>query len=147
MTTTLRGFELPLLPQHAVGGLIWLLVDPEGTILMSGLARMVAESPPPLQSVFAPGSTSTSTFGFLVWVFYLQGKLREVETVSLVTGVWFGFADSYVWWLAGVPGKAVFKATAGMLAAVVGQGSGNHCTKALILLVTLSSAHWGAVMM
>lgn len=118
----IRHFKLPhLLPlamatAHAIGGLVWPLVDPKGSILMFGLPERVAESPA-AQTVFASGSIRTSAFGVLVWVFYLQRKLKEVDTVNLIMGIWLGFADSYVCWLEGVHGQAVFKATAGMLIA------------------------------
>lgn len=109
-------FPLAVATAHAAGGLIWPLVDPKGAVLMFGLPEHVAESPA-LQTVFASGSLRTSAFGVLVWVFYLQRKLQEVDTVNLVMGIWLGFADSYVCWMAGVPGQAAFKATAGMLIA------------------------------
>lgn len=101
---------------HAAGGLISPLIDPKGAILMFGLPERIAESPA-AQTVFASGSIRTSAFGVLVWVFYLQRKLEAVDTVHLVMGLWLGFADSYVCWLAGVPGQAAFKATAGLLIA------------------------------
>lgn len=118
----LRHFKLPhLLPlavatAHAFGGLVSPLVDPEGAILMFGLPRRIAESPA-AQSVFPSGSIRTSAFGVLVWVFYLQRKLEEVDTVNIVMGIWLGLADSYVCWMAGVSGQAAFKATAGLLIA------------------------------
>ncbi|KAG6354307.1 hypothetical protein INS49_004912 [Diaporthe citri] len=104
----LRHFKLPhLLPlavatAHAIGGLVSPLLDPEGAILMFGLPQQIAESPA-AQSVFPSGSIRTSAFGVLVWVFYLQRMLEEMDTVNLVMGVWLGFADSYVCWMAGVP--------------------------------------------
>lgn len=101
---------------HASGGLISPLIDSKGAILMFGLPERVAESPA-AQTVFASGSIRTSAFGVLVWVFYLQRKLEAVDTVHLVMGTFLGLADSYVCWLAGVPGHAAFKATAGLLIA------------------------------
>ncbi|KAL2284701.1 hypothetical protein FJTKL_08785 [Diaporthe vaccinii] len=118
----LRHFKLPhLLPlavatAHAVGGLVSPLVDAEGAILMFGLPQPIAESPA-AQIVFPSGSIRTSAFGVLVWVFYLQRKLDEVDTVNLVMGIWLGLADAYVCWMAGVPSQATFKATAGLLIA------------------------------
>lgn len=112
----LHLFPLAMATTHAVGGLIWPLLDPKSSILMYGLPERVAESPV-AQSVFLSGSIRTSAFGVLVWVFYLQHKFKEVDTINLVMGIWLGFADSYVLWLEGVPGQAVFKATAGLLIA------------------------------
>lgn len=115
-------FKLPhLLPLavatlHAAGGLFWPLIDPEGSILMFGLPQRVAESPA-AQTIFASGPIRTSAFGVLVWLFYLQGKLEEVDNVHLVMGIWLGLEDSFVCWMAGLPGQAVFKATAGLLIA------------------------------
>lgn len=109
-------FPLAVATVHAVGGLVWPLVDAKGSILQYGLPQHVAESPA-AQSVFLSGSIRTSAFGALIWIFYLQGKLKEVDTVNLVVGIWLGFADSYVCWLEGVPGQAAFKATAGLLIA------------------------------
>lgn len=83
---------------------------------MFGLSQQIAESPA-AQSVFVSGSVRTTVFGVLVWVFYLQRKLEAVDTVNLTMGIWLGLADSYVRWMAGVPGQAVFKATAGLLIA------------------------------
>lgn len=48
---------------------------------------------PAAQLVFASGSIRTSAFGVLVCVFYMRGKLEEVDTVNVVMGVWLGLAD------------------------------------------------------
>lgn len=115
-----RQFKLPHLvtlavaTAHPAGGLVWPLVDPRGAILMFGLPQQVAELPA-AQLVSASGSIRTSAFDVLVWVFYMRGKLEEVDTVNLVMGVWLGLADSWACWAAGVPCQAVLKATAGLL--------------------------------
>lgn len=101
---------------HTVGGFVWPLVDPKGAILASGLPQRVADSPA-AQSVFTLASIRLSALGSLVWIFYLQRKLKEVDTVYIVMGIWLGFADTYVHWLEGEPQQAVLRATAGLLIA------------------------------
>lgn len=101
---------------HAVGGFVWPLVDQKGAILGSGLPQRVADSPA-AQSVFTLASIRLSALGSLIWVLYLQRKLKEVDTVNIVLGIWLEFADTYVHWLEGETQQAVLRAKAGLLIA------------------------------
>ncbi|KAK1236108.1 hypothetical protein PQX77_000652 [Marasmius sp. AFHP31] len=98
-TTTFGGF--------------WPLFNAKAAILDFGLPPRVAKSPE-AQSVMKCCSARTTVLGTLIFIFYAQNRLDAVDIVLGAMGVWVGLVDGYVCWMEGVPGKAVFRGTAGM---------------------------------
>ena len=99
------------------GGLIPFF-DAEYAILEFGLPKRVAISKQ-AQSIMILSSGRITTLGLALFTFYIQEKLAAVDTILLLLG-YVGLVDGYVCWLEGVPGKAVFRLTSGLLIAAWG---------------------------
>jgi hypothetical protein len=61
-----------------------------------------------------------TALGALVFIFYFQEKLLEVDTIMVVMGAYFGAVDGYVCWREGVPKKTVFRCVSGLFIAFWG---------------------------
>ncbi|EEQ30555.1 hypothetical protein McanMca71_000741 [Microsporum canis] len=71
------------------------------------------------QAVMITASGRTSALGLALFAFYSQGKFREVDTIMMILA-YVGLVDGYVCWREGVPGRAIFRATSGLLIAAWG---------------------------
>jgi hypothetical protein len=89
---------LPLLLGTAltIGGMMpfW---DAFGAIRAYGLNENFANSKP-AQTSFVMSGARTTCLGLLIWIFYLQGKLREVDLIMSLT-IYLGVVDFYVCWI------------------------------------------------
>jgi hypothetical protein len=123
MFTNFTNFTLfhipPLLIAAALtfGGLMPFF-NAEAAILEFGLPRRIAISKP-AQSIMIVSSARISAIGMALFMFYFQEKLEAVDTILLILG-YVGLVDGYVSWCEGVPGKAVFRTTSGLLIAAWG---------------------------
>ncbi|EEH48600.2 uncharacterized protein PADG_04679 [Paracoccidioides brasiliensis Pb18] len=109
----------PLLVAAAMtfGGLI-PFYNAEYAIKEFGLPQRIAVSKP-AQSVMLTASARISAIGLALWAFYSQGKLAEFDTILITLG-YVGLVDGYVCWREGVPVRAVFRVTSGVLIAAWG---------------------------
>lgn len=99
---------------QALGGLtpFW---NPEAAIRGFGLPDRIATAHPAHLGFMVYGSRAT-IIGTGMWIFYLRGHLRSVDTLMALN--FYGCAvDGYVSWLEGEYGKAWFR---GFLAVFVG---------------------------
>ena len=55
-----------------------------------------------------------TAFGMAIWIFYLQRKLKAVDTV-LSLMLYVAAVDGWVCWKEGVPGQGVFRFCAGLV--------------------------------
>ncbi|KAK2736780.1 hypothetical protein FQN57_000552 [Myotisia sp. PD_48] len=90
----------------------------ESAILEFGLPQRIAISKP-AQAIMITSSARITTIGLVLFTFYFQNKLAEVDTVLSLLG-YIGLADGYVCWREGVPKKAAFRAVSGLLIAAWG---------------------------
>ena len=99
---------------QALGGLMpfW---NPADAIRAFGLPERIAIAQPAQLSFMIYGSRAT-IIGGAMWIFYLRGHLRSVDTLMALN--LYGCAvDAYVSWLEGEFGKAWFR---GLLGVFVG---------------------------
>ncbi|RFU27840.1 hypothetical protein B7463_g8495, partial [Scytalidium lignicola] len=99
---------------QAIGGLtpFW---NPAAAIRAFGLPERIATAQPAQLSFMIYGSRAT-IIGAAMWISYLRGNLRTVDTLMMLN--LYGCAvDAYVSWLEGEIGKAWFR---GLLAVFVG---------------------------
>ncbi|KKZ59885.1 hypothetical protein EMCG_05271 [[Emmonsia] crescens] len=64
-------------------------------------------------------SARTTAIGFTLLTFYYQEKLAEFDTILIILA-YLGFVDGYVCWREGMPGKAIFRTSMGLLIAAWG---------------------------
>ena len=100
------------------GGLI-PFYNAEYAIKELGLPKRIAVSRE-AHPVMILSSARITALGALMFVFYFQGKLAEVDIIMLVMGAYLGPVDGYVCWREGVPDKAVFRFVSGLLIAAWG---------------------------
>ncbi|KAJ6519175.1 hypothetical protein C8R45DRAFT_14168 [Mycena sanguinolenta] len=96
------------------GGL-WPVFDGPGAIRDFGLPERVAVSSP-AQSVMILSSGRGTAIGLALFAFYFQRKYAAFDTV-MASLLYVGLVDGYVCWLEGVPGKALFRFSSGVLIA------------------------------
>jgi hypothetical protein len=99
------------------GGLLPFF-KPEYAIQEFGLPQRIAISKP-AQSVMVVASARITAIGLSLWAFYLQGKLKEFDTILTILG-YVGLVDGWVCWKEGVPGSGVFRAASGLVIAAWG---------------------------
>jgi len=84
-----------------------------------GLPKRIAVSKE-AHPIMILSSARLTALGALMFVFYFQDKLPEVDTIMIVMGGYLGAVDGYVCWCEGVPNKAVFRSVSGLLIAAWG---------------------------
>ncbi|OJD18468.1 hypothetical protein AJ78_01524 [Emergomyces pasteurianus Ep9510] len=99
------------------GGLLPFF-NAEYAIKEFGLPQRIATSKQ-AQSVMVTQSARTTAIGMTLLTFYSQGKLAEFDTILIILA-YLGLVDGYVCWREGMAGKAVFRASMGMLIAAWG---------------------------
>ena len=100
------------------GGLV-AFFDAEYAIEGFGLPRRIACSKE-AQAVMILSSTRTTAIGATIFAFYFQDKFAEVDVIMAILGAYVGAVDGHVCWREGMPGKAIFHATLGLVIAAVG---------------------------
>ena len=90
------------------------LFNPTGAIRAFGLPEHIAMSPQ-AHACFTVYGSRMSALGMAIWIFYLKGNFEAVDTILALIGWYCGAVDGYVCWQQGVPGKAIFRMTAGFL--------------------------------
>jgi hypothetical protein len=96
---------------QAIGGLMpfW---TPAGAIRTFGLPERIATAQP-AQLTFIMYSSRATTIGVAMWIFYLRGHLRAVDTFMAL--LLYGCAvDAYACWLEGEIGRAWFRGLLGL---------------------------------
>lgn len=86
---------------------------PAAAIREFGLSEGFAQSQPAQQS-FVIGGARVSIIGVAMWIFYLQGKLPEVDTMMTLMA-YMGAVDGYVCWKEGVARTGAFRAAVGFI--------------------------------
>lgn len=96
---------------QAFGGITPFL-DPTGAIRAFGLPDRIATARPAHLGFMVYGSRAT-IIGVAMWISYLKGRLRTVDTLMALN--FYGCAvDAYVSWLEGETGKAWFRGLLGI---------------------------------
>lgn len=91
------------------------LWNAENAIRTFGLPERIATAQP-AQLTFMMYSSRATVIGTAMWISYLRGNLRTVDTLMALL-LYGGAVDAYACWLAGETGKAWFR---GLLGAFVG---------------------------
>ncbi|KAI1098280.1 hypothetical protein F4804DRAFT_132007 [Jackrogersella minutella] len=94
------------------GGL-WPIFNAKAAMLEFGFPEYIANSSP-AYPVMVSQSIRTSAMGLIMFTFYSQNKLGEVDTVMAIMGTYLGIADAYVLWVDSRE-KAVFRLVCGLL--------------------------------
>ena len=100
------------------------LFNPRWCISEYGLPDRIADSAA-AQTIMIVSGGRTSTIGIIMFVFHIQQKYEEFDTVLAILGAYVGLIDGYVAWIEGFPQKTAFRLTAGLLIAMWG-GFGMH---------------------
>ncbi|KAK6063408.1 hypothetical protein SCUP234_07212 [Seiridium cupressi] len=100
-------------------GGMWPLFDAKAAILEFGFPARYADTQA-THPVMAAGSVRTTVLGLLTFIFYLQQKYAEVDTILAVFGAYAGSVDSYLVWKAGNGRKAAFRFVASWAIAACG---------------------------
>lgn len=100
-------------------GGMWPYFDATSAIQDFGLPKRIANSKE-ARGVFLVSASRTTVIGAIMFAFYFQDKLADVDTVMVILGSYVGAADGYVCWREGVPDKAVFRSLSGLAIAVWG---------------------------
>ncbi|KAI8722445.1 hypothetical protein NCS52_00388400 [Fusarium sp. LHS14.1] len=95
-----------------LGGLL-PFVNPARAIREFGLPEGIARSQP-AHTCFAVYGSRVSIMGVSMWIFYLRGELKTLDTLMALL-FWAGVADGYLCWKEGVPGKALFRFFSGLV--------------------------------
>lgn len=90
----------------------------EYAMLEFGLPARIASSQP-AHPVMIISSARTSALGALIFIFMLQEKFAEVDTLLSVL-VYLGCVDAYICWREQMPGKAAMRFVSGTLIAMYG---------------------------
>lgn len=113
--TSISPWHIPPLfiaTAFTLGGLLPLYA-PRRAMLEYGLPERIAAAPA-AHTPFAIYGSRTTILGVALWIFYLRGQLREVDTLlGLLVGA--GAVDGYLCWKEGVPGQGVFRFVSGLL--------------------------------
>jgi hypothetical protein len=95
---------------------MWPLYNPQSAIREMGFPARIHTSKE-AQAIMTLGMGRTTCIGLALWTFYLREKLDVVDTLLVLLGTWVGAIDAWVCWKEGVPGKAVFRGTSGLVIA------------------------------
>lgn len=90
------------------------LWNPAGAIRAFGLSERFATSAE-AQACFTVYGSRMTMIGVAMWIFYLRGDFEAVNTILALVGGYCSAVDAYICWREGIPGKAVFRGTAGLL--------------------------------
>ena len=85
----------------------------EHAILEFGLPRRIATSQP-AQAVMIVSSARITAIGLAIYAFHYQQMYSSVDILLACLG-YVGLIDGYVCWKEGMPGRAVFRLTSGLL--------------------------------
>lgn len=66
------------------------------------------------------GMGRTSVIGIALYTFYFQDKFMEVDTLLCMLGAYLGGIDAYVCLKEGVPAKALFRGSSGVVISTIG---------------------------
>jgi hypothetical protein len=99
------------------GGL-WPLWNRKAPMLEYGLPEQLVDSEA-AQTIFIIYSSRMTVMGLALYAFYYRRLYSAIDILMLCLG-WAGVIDGYVCWMEGVPGRAVFRASAGVIIAGLG---------------------------
>lgn len=89
------------------------LWDPAGAIRLFGLSERIATTQA-AQLTFMIYSSRATIIGMAMWISYLRGQLRTVDTLMAL--IFYGAAvDAYACWLEGEIGSAWFRGLTGVV--------------------------------
>jgi hypothetical protein len=86
--------------------------DPAGAIRLFGLSERIAVAQP-AQLSFMIYSSRATTIGAAMWIFYLRGNLKAVDTLMALL-FYASQVDAYACWLEGEIGSAWFRGLTGL---------------------------------
>jgi hypothetical protein len=72
---------------------------------------------PAAQTIMTIGMGRTTVTEMALWIFHLQGKLEEVDTLLFILGGYLGAIDAWVCSKEGLAGKAWFRGLSGVVIA------------------------------
>jgi hypothetical protein len=100
-------------------GGMWPIFNPKSAIREMGFPQRLYDSKE-AQSIMTLGMGRTTVIGMTLYTFYFQNKLVEVDTLLCILGAYLGAIDAYMCLKEGVPGKALFRGTSGVVISAIG---------------------------
>ena len=92
---------------------LWPLWNPKSSMLTFGFPTHLAETPA-THPVMVCCQVLTTILGMVIFAFYSQRKLAEIDTVMAIMGIYAGLVDSHIFHREGNPNKAAFRLVVGL---------------------------------